>query len=441
MYAIGTSPTGRLGVEWQGDPTGDGIELTGVGAGSPAEAAGLRVGDRLMAVDAGSLRNSALPLIAALFRGPGSEVLLRYERDGSPTRSVELRLGVAPTGRRLTGLESALSMVLNLYPFWFLAVGLVVLFQRLDDPHAWLLALMFGSFAVSAPYFVHEAALPDALRGFGAAMAIGLGWQAPPLFYAFFSTFPSRSLIDRHVPWLKWALVVAMLLVTAPLVALVVVAGTPAPLWDVLGRMGRPPFSVAAIAYQFGAFLLGLAALLLNATRGKDAETRRKARVMLWGTAAGLGPILALNGVSMLLGETPPVASGYPGAALPFWTWALAIIALLLWPLSFAYAVVKHRVLEIPWLLRRSARYLLVQRGFLLLVALLSLAASGLLVQLFTEVGARRAASRPRRARQPAFCSASGSPSPAAGSIAGWPDASTGPSSARPTTPGCCSRS
>ena len=39
------------------------------------------------------------------------------------------------------------------------------------------------------------------------------------------------------------------------------------------------------------------------------------------------------------------------------------MIALSLLPLSYAYAVVKHRVLEVPVLLRRSARYLLVQRG------------------------------------------------------------------------------
>ena len=47
-------------------------------------------------------------------------------------------------------------------------------------------------------------------------------------------------------------------------------------------------------------------------------------------------------------------------------------VLLWLFPLSFAYAVVKHRVLEIPVLLRMSARYLLVQRGFTILLSLLS---------------------------------------------------------------------
>ena len=52
----------------------------------------------------------------------------------------------------------------------------------------------------------------------------------------------------------------------------------------------------------------------------------------------------------------------------------LPILALLLIPLSFSYAVAKHRALEIPVLLKRSARYLLVQRGFVLLILVLKIA-------------------------------------------------------------------
>ncbi|HEX8764712.1 MAG TPA: hypothetical protein VF740_06100, partial [Candidatus Acidoferrum sp.] len=49
-------------------------------------------------------------------------------------------------------------------------------------------------------------------------------------------------------------------------------------------------------------------------------------------------------------------------------------------PLSFAYAVVKHRVMEIPALLRHSARYVLVQRGFTILLLAVWLGA----IRLFT---------------------------------------------------------
>ena len=77
--------------------------------------------------------------------------------------------------------------------------------------------------------------------------------------------------------------------------------------------------------------------------------------MVVWGTLLGLVPALALQVVSLVLRRPP--------AALGFWVWAPAVIALSLLPLSYAYAVVKHRVLEVPVLLRRSARYLLVQRG------------------------------------------------------------------------------
>ncbi|HET7100885.1 MAG TPA: PP2C family protein-serine/threonine phosphatase, partial [Terriglobia bacterium] len=49
------------------------------------------------------------------------------------------------------------------------------------------------------------------------------------------------------------------------------------------------------------------------------------------------------------------------------------VLLLFLFPLSFAYAVLKHRVLEVPVLLRRGARYLLVLRGFTILLALASI--------------------------------------------------------------------
>jgi sigma-B regulation protein RsbU (phosphoserine phosphatase) len=56
----------------------------------------------------------------------------------------------------------------------------------------------------------------------------------------------------------------------------------------------------------------------------------------------------------------------------PFWLGFVKGTFLFLLPLSFAYAVVKHRVLDIPVLLRRSARYFLVERGFAILILIIS---------------------------------------------------------------------
>jgi len=91
----------------------------------------------------------------------------------------------------------------------------------------------------------------------------------------------------------------------------------------------------------------------------------------------GLGPFLAMLATSVYFGKEY--------TTYPFWIWVPTALLLCLVPLSFAYAVVKHRVLEIPVLLKRSARYVLVQRGFIVLLLLLAAAS----IMVFTHVFSR----------------------------------------------------
>ena len=69
----------------------------------------------------------------------------------------------------------------------------------------------------------------------------------------------------------------------------------------------------------------------------------------------------------------------------PPWLGAIHTALLFVFPLSFAYAVAVHRVLEIPVLLRRSARYLLVQRGFTFLLSLVSIGLTLLFANSFAR--------------------------------------------------------
>src|SRR5262249_41239171 len=103
-------------------------------------------------------------------------------------------------------------------------------------------------------------------------------------------------------------------------------------------------------------------------------DAGRKIRVILWGTLVGVVPATLMLAANDFLGFNLTVLMG-------------AAIILLLWlfPLSFAYAVVKHRVLEVPVLLRRSARYLLVQPGYFVL--LFAVAATA--IALFTQTVSR----------------------------------------------------
>jgi sigma-B regulation protein RsbU (phosphoserine phosphatase) len=176
-------------------------------------------------------------------------------------------------------------------------------------------------------------------------------------FYFLCAVFPARSPIDRRLPWLKWVAVVFGLMDA--------------------GEMSRPGLSrpvatlsrligtQAADRFDFGislAFLaLGLVSLATNYFGAREAESRRKIRVIFWGTVAGLGPPLIRAGVEH-----------YSTFRSPDWLELILNALLLLVPASFAYAVFKQRVLDIPILLRRSARYVLVQRGFLILLCFVS---------------------------------------------------------------------
>jgi hypothetical protein len=132
----------------------------------------------------------------------------------------------------------------------------------------------------------------------------------------------------------------------------------------------------------------GLVSLISNSFLSADTQIRRKAHVMLWGTALSVTPVVLAVGASTIRGP----------ASVPLVAWEVCVLTMsCLWSVSFAYAVVKHRVLEIPVLLKRSARYLLVQRGFTILLLAIWLAAVRLfaftvsgLVGKFSDVVRRR---------------------------------------------------
>ena len=109
----------------------------------------------------------------------------------------------------------------------------------------------------------------------------------------------------------------------------------------------------------------------------RPIEVRRKTRVIAWGTVAGFVPMLVFGTVASFARLAITDVS--------FWVLVFAVASLFLIPLSLGYAVLKHRVLEIPVLLKRSARYLLVQRGFVMLTVLVTSTAILLFITLFTK--------------------------------------------------------
>ena len=132
-------------------------------------------------------------------------------------------------------------------------------------------------------------------------------------------------------------------------------SGTPLHLSTELHPGLERAFGYTMGAYSLAGYGLGLVSLILNSFVA-GPETRNAAR-HAGGTAGALVPLIIVG--------TYAEAHDLEFIELPFWVWVGAIMAVLLLPLSFAYAVAKHRVMEIPVLLRRSARYLVVHHAII----------------------------------------------------------------------------
>ena len=142
------------------------------------------------------------------------------------------------------------------------------------------------------------------------------------------------------------------------------------------------------LSFNYGLVALGFLSLVWNAVTVGSSEARRKIRVILLGTVVGVAPATVAL-----------AASDFLGFNIGLWLGVTIVGLLWFFPLSFAYAVVKHRVLEIPVLLKRSARFLMVQWG----VHIIGVIATVTLVLALGRIFSNQIAAHPQIAIFPAF--------------------------------------
>jgi sigma-B regulation protein RsbU (phosphoserine phosphatase) len=236
-------------------------------------------------------------------------------------------------------------------PFIVIVTAFFTGFIKPGDDNAFLACLLFLSF--SSVFGPDYTPFPRGVREFGLFFNTTLNVFLIYLFMRFFLLFPSPSLIDRKAPWLKHA----ALIVTIPVwVVSLMGAYTMCTSFELYARTLTSLPQSGTLIGSFIVFLviIGFASLIVNTFKAGSKDERRRMTILLAGTLIGLLPLAA---VSIFMGIKP---SRIP----PFWVVGLVVVTLGIFPISFVYVVIRHRVLGIRVFVRRGLQYALVSRGY-----------------------------------------------------------------------------
>src|SRR5688500_13373017 len=322
------------GVFWKQGPQG--VYAARVAAGGPGDKAGVRIGDTALAVD-GEETLSPVDVQARLAR-KAAGARLTY----SLLRADERRV-VAVTVSPLSKGNLTLFYYLSLVGFFSLLVGTIVMLRRPPDRaalHFYAICLLF--FLMYSTSYTGKLNFADWALLWTDHLAILL---LPVVFLHFCLSFPERRLSHSRAWVIPAAYMPALILAGAAVAGQVLFATTPArdAMWRVTAAIDRwKPL------YFAGLFAVSFAILLDSYRRTRSLTARKQMKWLVWGTGAGVLPFFLFYAVPFALGREPRLAMELAG-----------YIPLALIPLSLAYAVVKHRLMDVELIFRRTLIYTL----------------------------------------------------------------------------------
>ena len=294
-----------LSLPYAGFEFSGGGTIGAVKAGSPAAAAGLQVGDRVLAVD-GQPRQPG-----AAYLWPHQRVLeLTVQRGGEIlTAALDLRPPTAiealyTSGHYLTGLA-----------FWLLAMAVLFLKPRAGAPRLLVILCLLAAIAI-ATWSLADLGLAWANLLMSAVVAV-LG----PVFVHYHTLFPEPGTFRG-----KTALVAGLYGISLVLLALSTASDLTYYLR--LGQNGQVfPSLAPAIRMVFGlCAIVGLALLLRSYRVTRSAGSKRQVALVLLGNALALLPLIVLIAIPQVF------LAPY---LVPTW---LTLLLILLAPLSYVYA-------------------------------------------------------------------------------------------------------
>jgi len=347
--------------------TGGDVLVHGFNFPSPAAAAGVRAGDRIIRANgrpiASYLDWSAILSNLKVGEPVTFEIRRNYEYlnlSVIPQPRSFIRYPYSPMGRAL----------LRFGELVMLGLACFLAFARPRNGAALMAALFFaGVSGTNSPEAL--AGIYTLLRGLPPVLFALFyisrlaGSLLPPLLFTFVVTFP-RPLVRARWLWL---------LIWAPYVLLRV------PIDGVTYRMIFNPdyyvgmffgrlytlLNMTSVVYLIAVVV----ALVVNYRRLTDINERRRVRILVFGSIAGL---LAFAQLVLLVGQSTLRGTLFEAIllSLPV-SIALIVLCFLVFPLSFVYSILRHRLFDVRIIIRQGLQYAMARRVLLSIMPLLVL--------------------------------------------------------------------
>jgi sigma-B regulation protein RsbU (phosphoserine phosphatase) len=333
-------------------------------ADPPAARAGLKSGDPVAAIDNLPLSGEADFLRIIRSKHPGDTLRVTIDRNGDAS-SHEVLLGPIMSRPPLFWLVFV-GITWLLLPWLSILLGFWTAFMRPRDKRAWfVLGMLLGLAMLNRPQVLDPRGWPApiGLTSFAVRDLSESVWAICMLLFGFY--FPQRWRFDRHSPWVKWVISAPIAITAVWDCGLSVLRSVN---WQAAASLpGVPlpaPVRMALIMISISFFFVALSDK--RADEALACDDRRRLKLIYWGCSIALTPMFALFLFDLIVRHRLP--GDADGLVL-----ALALMSMILFPITLAYVIVVHRALDVRMVIRQGLQYALAHRGVRVIQVLLTI--------------------------------------------------------------------
>jgi phosphoserine phosphatase RsbU/P len=320
--------------------------------------AGIRQGDEVLSIDGRPYNGAGDWGHALVDEAVGGNVTVVL-RSSDPSYPGERTIVLPVKAVRADPWQVAGEVTLYfLLPAVCVLLGFWVALQRPHDPMAWLLLALMLTFPHVFESYETQAWPPgwrEAAMFYHASLRAMLP-VAMFLFGRFFpEPFPSGRFLDKFWKLQQWVLAVPF--------ALYAMIGAIESVLDLgsyrsAALLGRAVHPLDGVMQVFAYLLIGSFFAAMGAKYGisRSPDARRRLRILYWGATAAWTPGLLVTLYALVQGKS--VADVFPQ-----WVILLALVPLILFPLTLAYVIVVQKAMGVGVALRQGLQYALARNG------------------------------------------------------------------------------